>query len=91
METVIIHLLLLVFSLYLQCSYAIFLNTCITFYNFHKLLIQKTANNIKYKKCFQQLILNIRKVSNYNKLGHGQIDLFNQDLYLKCSNSLIMP
>lgn len=39
----------------------------------------------------QQLSFNIRKVSNYNKLGHAQIGLFNQVICLKCDNSFIIP
>lgn len=40
---------------------------------------------------YQQLSFNIRKVSNYNKLGHDQIGLFNQILCLKCNNPFNIP
>lgn len=43
---------------------------------------------LSIKNACQQLSFNIRKVSNYNKLGHAQIGLFNQVLSLNCGHSL---
>lgn len=46
---------------------------------------------LSIKNACQQLSFNIRKVSNYNKLGHAQIGLFNQVLSLNCGHSFIVP